>query len=150
MLTAAMLTNAMLTTAMLTTAMLTTAMLTTTMLTTAMLTTAILTTAMLTTAKLTTTVQTTTMLITAMLTTAMLTTRMPDCPASSQSSTRLRKTNDAGTDPVPELNDAVWRQGFGEWLFPLQSPFSTAGLPAALEVAVTGGSTEESSTLILL
>jgi hypothetical protein len=44
----------------------------------------------------------------------------------------------------------MWRQGFGEWLFPLQSPFSTVGLPAALEVAVTGGSTEESSTLILL
>jgi hypothetical protein len=44
----------------------------------------------------------------------------------------------------------MWRQGFGEWLFPLQSPFSTAGLPAALEATVTGGSTEESSTLILL
>jgi hypothetical protein len=43
-----------------------------------------------------------------------------------------------------------WRQGCGEWLFPLQSPFSTAGLPAALEAAVNGGSTEESSTLILL
>jgi hypothetical protein len=39
---------------------------------------------------------------TAMLTTAMLTTGMPDCPASSQFGTGLRKTNDAGTDPVPE------------------------------------------------
>jgi hypothetical protein len=44
----------------------------------------------------------------------------------------------------------VWRQGFGEWLFPLQSPFSTAGFPATLEAAATGGSTEESSSLILL
>jgi hypothetical protein len=26
----------------------------------------------------------------------------------------------------------MWRQGCGEWLFPIQSPFSTAGLPAAL------------------
>jgi hypothetical protein len=48
---------------------------------------------------------------------------------------------------LPKL---LWRQGFGEWLFPLQSPFSTAGLPAALEAAATGGSTEESSSLILL
>jgi hypothetical protein len=32
----------------------------------------------------------------------MLTTGMPDCPASSQSGTGLRKTNCAGTDPVPE------------------------------------------------
>jgi hypothetical protein len=44
----------------------------------------------------------------------------------------------------------MWRQGFGEWLFPLQSPFSTAGLPAALEAAVTGGSTEKSRVLKLL
>jgi hypothetical protein len=51
---------------------------------------------------------------------------------------------------VISLGINMWRQGFGEWLFPLQSPFSTAGLPAALEAAVTGGSTEESSTLILL
>jgi hypothetical protein len=32
----------------------------------------------------------------------MLTAGMPDCPASSQSGTGMRKTNDAGTDPVPE------------------------------------------------
>jgi hypothetical protein len=44
----------------------------------------------------------------------------------------------------------LWRQGFGEWLFPLQSPFSTAGLPETLEAAMTGGSTEESSMHILL
>jgi hypothetical protein len=36
------------------------------------------------------------------LTTAMLTTGIPDCPASNQSGTGLRKTNDAGTNPVPE------------------------------------------------
>jgi hypothetical protein len=42
------------------------------------------------------------MLTAAMLTTAILTSGMPDCPASSQSGTGLRKTNDAGTDPVPE------------------------------------------------
>jgi hypothetical protein len=42
------------------------------------------------------------MLTTALLTTAMLTTRMLDCPASSQPGTGLRKTNGAGTDPVPE------------------------------------------------
>jgi hypothetical protein len=80
--------SAMLSAAMLTTAILTTAMLTTAMLITAMLTTAILTTAMLTIAVLTT----------AALTTAMMTTGVPDCPASSQSGTGLRKTNDAGTD----------------------------------------------------
>jgi hypothetical protein len=62
-------------------------MLTTTMQANAMLTTAMLTTAMLTTA---------------MLTTAMLTAGMPDYPASIQSCTGLKKTNDAGTDPVPE------------------------------------------------
>jgi hypothetical protein len=38
----------------------------------------------------------------AMLTTAMLTNGMLDCPASSQSGTGLRKTNDAGTKAVPE------------------------------------------------
>jgi hypothetical protein len=48
---------------------------------------------------LTTALLTTSMLTTAMLTTAMLTAGMPDCPASSQSGTGLRKTNDAGTDP---------------------------------------------------
>jgi uncharacterized protein YjbI with pentapeptide repeats len=85
--------------AMLTAAMLTTAMLTTPMLTTAMLTNAMLTTAMLTTG---TAMMTTAMLTTTLLTTAMLTSGMPDCPASSQSSTGLRKTNDSGTDPVPE------------------------------------------------
>jgi hypothetical protein len=42
------------------------------------------------------------MLTTALLTTAMLTNGMPDCPASSQSGTGLRKNNDAGTNPVPE------------------------------------------------
>jgi uncharacterized protein YjbI with pentapeptide repeats len=64
--------------------------------------TAILTTAMLTTAMLTTAMLTTAMLTTAMLTTAMLTNGMPDCPASSQAGTELRRTNDAGTNPVPE------------------------------------------------
>jgi hypothetical protein len=62
-----------------------------------MLATTMLTTAMLTTAMLTTT----------MLTTAILTKGMPDCLASSQSSTGLRKANDAGTDPVLESNNAV-------------------------------------------
>jgi hypothetical protein len=33
---------------------------------------------------------------------AMLTNGMPDCPASIQSGTGLRKTNDAGTNLVPE------------------------------------------------
>jgi hypothetical protein len=66
-----------------------------------------LTTKMLTTAMLTTAMLTTTMLTTAMLTTAMLTTGKPDCPASSQYGTRLRNTYDAGTNPVPEQNDAV-------------------------------------------
>jgi hypothetical protein len=37
-----------------------------------------------------------------------------------------------------ERDDTLCRQGFGEWLFSLQSPFSTAGLPAALEAAATG------------
>jgi hypothetical protein len=32
---------------------------------------------------------------------------MPDRPASSQSGTGLKKTNDAGTGSVPEQNDAV-------------------------------------------
>jgi hypothetical protein len=27
---------------------------------------------------------------------------MPDCPTSEQSSTGLKKTNDAGTGPVPD------------------------------------------------
>jgi hypothetical protein len=33
---------------------------------------------------------------------------MPDCPASSQFSTGLEKTNVAGTGPVPDLADTVW------------------------------------------
>jgi hypothetical protein len=45
---------------------------------------------------------TTAMLTNEMLINGMLTNRMPDCPASSQSGTGLRKTYDAGTDPVPE------------------------------------------------
>jgi hypothetical protein len=32
----------------------------------------------------------------------------------------------------------VWRQGCGKYLFPHQSPFSTAGFPAALEAASSG------------
>jgi hypothetical protein len=32
---------------------------------------------------------------------------MTDCSASYQSGTGLKKTNDAGNNPVPELNDAV-------------------------------------------
>jgi hypothetical protein len=32
---------------------------------------------------------------------------MPDCAASYQSGTGLKKTNDAGNNPVPEYNDAV-------------------------------------------
>jgi hypothetical protein len=31
-----------------------------------------------------------------------------------------------------ERGAIMWRQGFGEWFSPLQSPVSTAGLPAAL------------------
>jgi hypothetical protein len=34
---------------------------------------------------------------------------MPDCPASSQSGTGLKKTNDAGTGLVPDLADTVWQ-----------------------------------------
>jgi hypothetical protein len=49
-----------------------------------------------------------------------------------------------------QRREFLWRQGFGEWLCPLQSPFSTAGFPAALEEAATGGSTEESSSLTVL
>ncbi len=32
---------------------------------------------------------------------------MPDFPASGQSGTRLKKTNDAETGPVPDYADAV-------------------------------------------
>jgi hypothetical protein len=28
--------------------------------------------------------------------------KMPDCPASSQSGTEMKKTNGAGTSPVPD------------------------------------------------
>jgi hypothetical protein len=31
-----------------------------------------------------------------------ITAGMLDCPASGQSGTRMKKTNDAGTSPVPE------------------------------------------------
>ncbi len=37
---------------------------------------------------------------------------MPDCPASDQSGTGIKKTNDAGTNPVPVKADAV-RYFFG-------------------------------------
>jgi hypothetical protein len=37
---------------------------------------------------------------------------MPNCPASDQSGTRLKKTNDAGTSPVPDQAKAV-RHFFG-------------------------------------
>jgi hypothetical protein len=33
---------------------------------------------------------------------------MPDCPASDQSSTGLKKTNDAWTGPVPDQAKAIW------------------------------------------
>ncbi len=33
---------------------------------------------------------------------------MPDCPASGQSGTGLKKTNDAETGPETDLADAVW------------------------------------------
>jgi hypothetical protein len=33
---------------------------------------------------------------------------MPNCPASDQSGTGLKKTNDAGTGPVPDQAKAVW------------------------------------------
>jgi hypothetical protein len=32
---------------------------------------------------------------------------MPDCPASDQFGTRIKKTNDAGTGPVPDQTKAV-------------------------------------------
>jgi hypothetical protein len=32
---------------------------------------------------------------------------MPDCPASDQSGTGMKKTNDAGTGPVPDQANAV-------------------------------------------
>jgi hypothetical protein len=32
---------------------------------------------------------------------------MPDCPASGQSGTGLKKTNDAGTGPVPDYAHTV-------------------------------------------
>ncbi len=38
--------------------------------------------------------------------------RMPDCPASDQSGTGIKKTNDAGTGPVPDQTKAV-RHFFG-------------------------------------
>jgi hypothetical protein len=37
---------------------------------------------------------------------------MPDCPASDQSGTGMKKTNDAGTGPVPDQAKAV-RHFFG-------------------------------------
>ncbi len=37
---------------------------------------------------------------------------MPDCPASDQSGTGIKKTNDAGTGPVPDQTKAV-RHFFG-------------------------------------
>ncbi len=37
---------------------------------------------------------------------------MPDCPASDQSGTGMKKNNDAGTDPVPDQAGAV-RHFFG-------------------------------------
>ncbi len=33
---------------------------------------------------------------------------MPNCPASNQSSTEMKKTNDAGTGPVPDQAYAFW------------------------------------------
>jgi hypothetical protein len=54
----------------------------------------------------------------------MLTAGMPDCPASSQSGTRLRKTNDAGTDLVPELNDAA-----RHFLMKYRTEMTDAGMP---------------------
>jgi hypothetical protein len=32
---------------------------------------------------------------------------MPDCPASDQSGTGIKKTNDAGTGPVPDQTKAI-------------------------------------------
>jgi hypothetical protein len=90
------------------------------------------------------------------------------CPVSStgRQATTAAATPVAGVPPQRGAGDAfrtsvvylwvipstlgMWRQGFGEWLFPLQSPFSTAGLPAALEAAATGGSRKRPSVPILL
>jgi hypothetical protein len=44
----------------------------------------------------------------------------------------------------------LWRQGFGEYLFPLQSLFSAAGLPAALEAAASGGTEREAQRAYII
>jgi hypothetical protein len=33
--------------------------------------------------------------------------KMPDCPASNESDTGMKKNSDAGTSPVPQLGDPV-------------------------------------------
>jgi hypothetical protein len=50
---------------------------------------------------------------------------MPESPASSQSSTRMQKTNDAGTGPVSDQADAV--QHF--FLFRYRTEIMDAGIP---------------------
>jgi hypothetical protein len=50
---------------------------------------------------------------------------MPDCPASNQSGTGMKKTNDAGTDPVPDQDDAV----SSIFLVQYQSEIMDAGMP---------------------
>jgi hypothetical protein len=45
--------------------------------------------------------------------------------------------------PVLVFELVMWRQGCGKYLFPHQSPFSTAGLPAALKAAASGEDREK-------
>jgi hypothetical protein len=45
---------------------------------------------------------------------------------------------------------ALWRQGCGKYLFPRQSLFSAARLPAALEAAASGGIKREAQRAYII
>jgi hypothetical protein len=50
--------------------------------------------------------------------------RMPDCPASDQCGTGKKKTNHAGTGPVPDQTKAVWH-----FLVRYRTEIIDAGMP---------------------
>jgi hypothetical protein len=56
--------------------------------------------------------------------------------------THLREKISQQLKPKSANRKTLWRQGCGIYSFPHQSPFSTAGLPAALEAAASGGDRE--------
>jgi hypothetical protein len=68
--------------------------------------------------------------------------RMPDCPASDQSSTGIKKTNDTRTNPVPDQAEAVRHFLVRYW-----TEIMDAGMPMSALVSSMSMPSYDSSTV---